>query len=531
MTKSKTTFTRAFSGFLIILALMAIFSLIGGSSASSQSGDNGEKLVTIEAGTYVFDDLVPHYRWPEENIPLFFTCSWVDPSGTLVYTEANSIIFYRDVIMGEHVWNIMDYGFTTYMYGDESQLDKGWVSVHKCVSRPGLNVCEEEWGDEGYKIITIPYDQKVTEAAGKWTDIYLTRVENTEGDVGNTDNEGSFGETPTYKENVIYAGTYRFNDTITVPECYSINNVNWYIPYYYVTDCSGESVETAVLNYKRVDEPAYFTDMYWPQDPDTGLHFAVTTLIDGESNVGRIVYTSEYGWNEAYEQLLSWRKFFIDIGAILEENAGYPDFMKGWGQVFVVPEDTEINDETAFAWFTENTTALIEADTYKWNDILTEYYASQFIDIPVSIQSYDLVNGNIIEAVVNFDTISLHRADVAFPNEPFRLDYNYYGGSTLQNQIHGYSTNSKWNFMHDWYLKLFTQANMEIPPELALMKGVGQIFTVTEDTFVSTEFYDWFITNAGRKVSIASETTSTVFNIDFDEVCVVRTNKHDLMCA
>lgn len=147
----------------------------------------------------------------------------------------------------------------------------------------------------------------------------------------------------------IKAGTYRFKDSISIPECYSINNVNWYIPWYYqIGGVEGDTPETTFLSYERVDEPAYFTDMYWPQDPDTGLHYSVTTLVDGESNVGRTVYTSENGWNETYETLLVWRNFYIDAG-VPAENLGYPDIVKGWGQVIVVPTDTDVTDEQK-AW-------------------------------------------------------------------------------------------------------------------------------------------------------------------------------------
>lgn len=479
MTKSKTTFTQAFSGFLIILALMAIFSLIGGSSASSQSGDNGEKLVTIEAGTYVFDDLVPHYRWPEENIPLFFTCSWVDSSGTLVYTEAKSINFYRDVIMGEHVWNIMDYGFTTYMYGDESQLDKGWVSVHKCVSRPGLNVCEEEWGDEGYKTIVVPYDQQVSQAAGKWIDIYLNRVENSEDDSGNTDNPGSdsgntdnggsFVETPEYKENIIYAGTYMFNDVLIAPTFEG----QFDIDFTFSATLPEEPFSTANFVAERLD----------------------ITLVEADNFI-------------LMPYLLSSEPTIVDLelpSNVMIYHTAFDGWLFGEPTLITVTTDTEV-DEAFYTWFTENTQMLIEAGTYRWNDDII--FADVYADLTYTVK------GRIDEDSGEFFPDMYAIYEQIYTSTPNFIFYDF----------PVYSESHKWNNLYIAVKELLSYDNPEI-------KGYGQIFTVTKDTNVPVDFGTWFTCNAAKSVSEASEATATVLDINFTQVCLPHTNKHDLMCA
>lgn len=488
MTKSKTTFTRAFSGFLIILALMAIFSLIGGSSASSQSGDNGEKLVTIEAGTYVFDDLVPHYRWPEENIPLFFTCSWVDSSGKSVYIEANSIKFYRDSIIGEHVYNIMDYGFTTYMYGDESQLDKGWVSVYKCVSRPGLKVCEEEWGDEGYKIITLPYDQKVTEAAGKWIDINLNRVENSEDDSGkndssndniggedsgNSDNGGSFGETPEYKENIIYAGTYKFNDVLIAPTFEG----QFDIDFTFSATLPEEPFSTANFVAERLDIILVETDNFILMPYVLSSEPTIADL-ELPSNV-MIYHTVFDGWLFGEPTLITVTEDFIPSNA----------------------------DEEAFAtWFTSNTQMLLEAGTYRWNDDII--FADVYADLTYTVK------GRIDEDSGEFFPDEYAIYEQIYTSTPNFIFYD----------IPVYSESYKWNNL---YIALKQLLDSDFPDT----KGYGQIITVTEDIYVPVDFGTWFTCNAAKSVSEASEATATVLDINFTQLCLPHTNKHDLMCA
>ena len=492
MTKSKTTFTRAFSGFLIILALMAIFSLIGGSSASSQTGDNGEKLVTIEAGTYVFDDLVPHYRWPEENIPLFFTCSWVDYSGTLVYTEAKSINFYRDVIMGEHVWNIMDYGFTTYMYGDESQLDKGWVSVHKCVSRPGLNVCEEEWGDEGYKIITLPYDQKVTEAAGKWIDIYLTRVENTEGDVGNTDDEGSFGETPTYKENVIYAGTYRFNDTLTTPT-------------------------------SNIVAVPFTTDSITIEGAGTfGEWVRIKLVLEDDENV--VVYQA----NDEYDTELGVYASIFDNHWSLANDIDSA-FPIGYGQTITVTKDTEV-DDTFFTWFTENTQMLIEAGTYRWNDELSFDNIAENTYVPISYTTSKTLGFSETEIWLTDEPMSF----VGLGLELSGNHNNLFNIKFLINSSNYDEGLSPYNSIHYWEAIKYLADLVGITTGAELTIGFGQTITITKDTYVPVDFGAWFECNAAKWEAAETDTsaaTASMLNIPFNEVLYIPTSKDDLMCA
>ena len=360
------------------------------------------------------------------------------------------------------------------MFDGESSLN-GYTSIYTCKRTVGNNVYGSEWGYDGYRTITVPYDQQVDASAGKWFSTYTTR-ESVLDDSGSTE-DGSFGETPEYKENTIYAGTYRWNDVIARIE----HDFNIPIKF----QCEPVIIEGIEIR-DYIGIMTYFDDdvfrlVYITADEYNNIPVPVyETSLSGDSK----------NWNAA--------------------NIQYTDsFPQGFGQTFTITEDTEV-DDTFYTCFTSNTTMLIKAGTYRWNDVLSDI---PNIDVSINFTTPIISSGDA--SVGSWSSITGAKDSLT--------SFLAYGNSDEVNLTvySEYTTEKYWSAGHSLY--------GEVIPI-----GYGQIITVTEDTYVPVYFGAWFVCNAA-KWEVAeidtSEATATILDIPFNEVLYIPTNKKDLMSA
>ena len=115
-TKNSALFDTLY-GLLIVFVLVGVIGIFGGISSAFPNSNNGgtsnvepeEELFTIEAGVYTFDELIAPDSFYYKEIPLVFTCSFTNSSGNSIYLEAESIKFYRDIVLGDWSYDNIDY--------------------------------------------------------------------------------------------------------------------------------------------------------------------------------------------------------------------------------------------------------------------------------------------------------------------------------------------------------------------------------------------------------------------------------------
>lgn len=513
MTNNKTTFARALSGFLIILVLMASISLLGGFSSPSEGNNASDKeieeYITIKAGTYVFDYTIMEF--PEAKIPLEFTCSFTTDSGNEIYAEAKGINFYLNQNLSGYIVDIINFDFTVYEENGESSIDN-YKTAFTRRHTDGSNEYDCNWGYNEYRKIHVPYDQRVPKASEEWFEKHTTyRIdednsdsgnENPGGDSGNTENEGSFGETPAYKENTIYAGTYRWNDKLTYsPDLSTTGSYN--LPFA-LPNLIFDGVEYTVNGYAV----AFFNEN---NDEEDWVLFYGVRATNGNSTqeIPAFVYAN--------------KEYFWSYGNVALSQLNVPI---GYGQTITITADTEV-DEAFANWFSENTQMLIKAGTYKWNDVPNTPISDKYhiIDIPIIFTSKTGITEaeeDVLLTEENFVKIQLGTY-----GEIFAIAYTH--EQSGETQAYYRSPTYGWN-----YTKYLVSQNVPDFPNMELFDNLGQIITITEDKFVPADFGMWFVCNAAKweaATSDTSEASATILNIPFNEVLYVPTNKDDLMCA
>ena len=162
-----------------------------------------------------------------------------------------------------------------------------------------------EAGFDAYKAasqtVTIPKDSEVSAEFAVWF------AENT--------------------KRIIKAGTYRFNDVLE--RIRVARSLNFYIPFSFALNDNGSII--------KEDTPLYCVAFDWKT-----FDVLRYVTVEGESILAYGETDSGFAWD------VMW--------AIASDGLGTdaPDFLKGYGQTIIIPEDAEV-DEAFAAWFAENT--------------------------------------------------------------------------------------------------------------------------------------------------------------------------------
>ena len=164
------------------------------------------------------------------------------------------------------------------------------------------------------------------------------------------------------------------------------------------------------------------------------------------------IYDDIYGWNAAVGQ-------FTELGFTVDSA------FNGFGKEFEVEEDTEV-DETTGTWFTSNTTMLIKAGTYRFNDVLT--FSEELPGSSIAF-TFSLPPITFQGQTVTFNAVSI------FPL-PGNSSLTYYNAE--HNSLIAYNQANGFNAM----------AGLAGDESL---NGYGQIITVTYDQYVPTDFGLW----------------------------------------
>ncbi len=443
-----------------------------GSSGEDSSGTTTEGYKKLTAGTYTLNESV---NIPSFSVPVNFT-SMFTYEGVNHSLTCSGIYNYN---------NNLTFRCTSFLKDGIEQVDSS--ALYLTVYQSGT------WAYDGLiRNIVLASDYTILASRQEWfldnTEPYIEEDPPAE--------DGSFAETPTYAVNTIYAGTYRFNDVIDF-RAYPEMVID--IPFV-VGDYSSLIGSDLLVTCDRI----WVTN---DSDRDVVYH-GISSNVDLSSfgisfPWNSVVYTHSSGWN------------LMLVGDAIK--------------TITVLGDVEV-DEAFYTWFTSNTTMLIKAATYRWNDVLnipdtfTQY---DYFDIPFTVSpNIDITDDNFI---VDYSTLWAGKT-IYFNNKSFDVaNMNYIaldsGGGFIPYINH--DTINPFDAVYE----LYTALGAAVPESI---KGWGQIITISEDQYVPTDFGIWFVCNAGKQKAAASDTsevTATVLDVNFSEVCYIHTNKDDLMSA
>ena len=232
------------------------------------------------------------------------------------------------------------------------------------------NIAIEDKGEDGW---SIRYNGVLTTSEGEVRDVSFLVYNSKDslwgyGSTQNTDVPWGFGQTIVFDRDtdidlsffdwfsksteatniaIIKKGTYKFNSTIYLNSFGTNDIISLPITtsLYVTGDESGARIRNIPQRYKglRFNASKY-----------GGYNLAITDLDQNE----HVCYTSVENryWNACY-----------DYYSALDPNTSTE--LKAFGQIITITRNTPVSNEFA-TWFNDNTTALIKAKTYAFNDII-----------------------------------------------------------------------------------------------------------------------------------------------------------------
>lgn len=215
---------------------------------------------------------------------------------------------------------------------------------------------------------------------------------------------------------IIKAGTYRFNDVLTLPSTNIVANFDFYFV--------DEVIISDVIYIKSTQLNPRTSQLNYALQADNG------SFRNGP------VYFADSGW----------------INSALK--------------IIIIKTDQTV-DDTFGTWFTSNTTMLIKAGTYRWNDTVD-------VSTEFTVDSLPFV----VSTDASIDGVSLALECFGIMVEEVNgIGYGaYYNGNITT--LPCYTSTNHWN-----------NANILLGNDYP--QGYGQIITITEDTYVPTNFGLW----------------------------------------
>ena len=264
---------------------------------------------------------------------------------------------------------------------------------------------------------------------------------------------------------IIKAGTYRWKEDVqdTSPNLYNAN-INILIPQFSVTE-DGLNVIVNIGEFNKIILTGTRIG-YYNQTEDYN-DVAITITADGESNT--MYYKAFWVCYDGEWSLKAGGQSSVDI------TFGFDC------KTFIITSDADV-DNDFYTHFTTNTTMLIEAGTYRWNDDLTEP------------EDYSSINASFSENVVKWvgessvdgHTISI---DLSVLTIRYSSTYNFFYdvvGSISYDGVPETTTEPT---------AFPVRSNIEGWAETFGPGLTGQIITITEDTYVPTNFGLWAVAN------------------------------------
>ena len=375
----------------------------------------------IKAGTYRFNDVLTA-QVGELTQTLSFTCATVVDGTHLSLVGEGMRVF-----LGDGTGAVISVSYTI-TEAEGADYPEGLLPYDFIVSEiePGSNGWRTDVYGEGVQIITIPTDSEVSAEFYEWFTANAVEV----------------------VPKVIKAGTYRFNDVLTLPS-----------------------------------ESEFF---------EQPIDFSFTAYSDYTGQATIICYAIVTGYNEYMQYHIS--KFICANGREIPGDTNFPiyhawddgywttDFDEGV-KTITIPTDSEVSDEF-YEWFTANSTEVVQhtiSGVWKFKDVLGApsealYQEVVFETSPAISETVGgLVDGtmawNIFEVVLEDGTMGVlyaPNADHSYP--PF-----YYS-----------------NYGWDYWAAATGNDDFE---------GFGQTIDFgTEPQSVSAEFYAWLTENANPVV-------------------------------
>lgn len=287
----------------------------------------------------------------------------------------------------------------------------------------------------------------------------------------------------------IYAGTYRWNDTLT-------EGRHWEKLDYYIEP------QFSLQNISEQEE-SIFDRLDYDSQYDLSLKYQYYN----NSTLQYMTY--------AYSGSEKWDTYYSFFSSLVNPE-DYPNFdfelVRGYGQFITVQKDTVYTSESGLAfveWFYSNVKSVygvIKAGTYLWN--VDGYLEPPYIPFEV-----------LLPFVSNGVTYEYMAAN----NEPS------YWGIVYCDII---------DFENEDFDATYAYSNINIPEEDVIQGWQNEnlrVISVLEDTIVPVNFMNWFYANttASSKSFSAIDSPTTVaciLAVD-SNMCYVSTNKKGLLCA
>lgn len=310
----------------------------------------------------------------------------------------------------------------------------------------------------------------------------------------------------------IKKGTYRLNDIVDL-SLFPDGESTYYLPFTtprLAVEANGNTLilnnwDYFVINVDAIlDDGTRWASVWYANDDYGGVGFYLNYNYD----------------NPSYIPYWSWGHYQLN------------SIPEGYGQLITVTEDTTYTDTDGIAfatWFKANTKTakLITANTYKWNDELTNPFsfvdkdADSFISLPLSTSqgfNIDFDTGTFTPSTNPniFSKLNLHNFNDVWFMIVYMVD------DIISYPIYDSTNDDKWAFV-----SIMSQVGVDVGPDYS---DYGQIITVTKDTYVPALFADW--AEANWSIYEEPTTTSTTITYNGTEIATLESGQTaTLTCA
>lgn len=322
----------------------------------------------------------------------------------------------------------------------------------------------------------------------------------------------------------IKAGTYRFNDVLTVPsELFSVDlifTVNGILS----IDDDGEVVSLSEGFSACTELQAGLSDIFTDG-------YMVMSFVTEDSPFGAIpAYDERYGFDAIYTG-------FTNQGFTVQET------LKGYGQTITIPEDTEVSPEF-YAWFAANTVEQKQiSGKWKWKDELTwPSFDAGYHDFPIDFSIVQSFTESQVQEFVDF--LAAQGVANSIVVQPYTLTTNYSGFELFVSGTESSSEEGTY-----WILDYKDAVVTSKPYDAEVINFAGDMFfdvneayssfngwhdfgdlrgllqTIdfgTEPQTVSAEFYEWLTANATQPTATITYNGATIATLNGGQTATIK---------
>lgn len=308
----------------------------------------------------------------------------------------------------------------------------------------------------------------------------------------------------------IKKGTYRFNDILTDPAAVisplpttGQQNIGFYV------DVEFEATENDIAEMQGLAEYLQLTS---PVPQETGIYkLRVNCSAFYSITENSLYYMVGLVECEPYSEFFTYFIYFASSNGRF--SVYYDKWKEEQYQIVNIKEDTEV-DDTFATWFAENTRMLIKAGTYRWNDVISQFFFDySIVNLPctvdVNLSSSDVERANQLLVEFGYAPIEVQDYFVVYDFSQWQCYYNENVGYSLINlmDVDILSTIPSNDYLSSLGTVLTSGSEFyrsDRTPQIDLFS----VFNVTEDTLfidVDEPFVTWFNNNTKEVKAISGK--------------------------